>query len=126
MMATNRINKSINEHIGLVLDEYNKTFDLLDAYDHKTLICPEGTYYGGYESLEEAAAELLYMLVKEYKYNKRDAAIGFLKFLDLNNALFIEGKKRISDASLVALIVMIDKSKDEERGQIIKLVRNCM
>lgn len=125
-METNKINECLTEHTTLVLDEYNKTMDLLDAYDHKTLICPEGTYYDGYESLEEAAAELLYMLVKKYKYNKRDAAIGFLKFLDLNNALFIEGKKRISDASLVALIVMIDKSKDEEREQIIKLVRNCM
>lgn len=125
-MGINKINDCSNEQITLIMDEYNKTLDLLDAYDHKTLICPKGAYYDEYESLEAAAAEILYMLVKEYKYNKRDAAIVFFKFLDLNNALFIEGKKKISDASLVALIVMIDKSKDEERGQIIKLVRNCM
>ena len=64
-----------------VLEEYKKTLDLLDAYDHNKLIRPEGTYYDGYESLEEAEAVILYMLVKESskdKFHMQDAAIGFL------------------------------------------------
>lgn len=112
-----------------VLEEYKKTLDLLDAYDHNTLIRPEGTYYDGYESLEEAAAEILYMLVKESskdKFHMQDAAIGFLKFLDLNNALFINEEKRISDTLLIALIMMIDKSREEEKETIINLVINCL
>ena len=112
-----------------VLEEYKKTLDLLDAYDHNTQIRPEGTYYDGYESLEEAAAEILYMLVKESskdKFHMQDAAIGFLKFLDLNNALFINEEKRISDTLLIALIMMIDKSREEEKETIINLVINCL
>lgn len=112
-----------------VLEEYKKTLDLLDAYDHNKLIRPEGTYYDGYESLEEAAAEILYMLVKESskdKFHMQDAAIGFLKFLDLNNALFINEEKRISDTFLIALIMMIDKSREEEKETIINLVINCL
>ena len=117
------------EKMPLVLEEYKKTLDILDAYDHKTLTRPEGPYYDGHESLEEAAAEVLYMLAKgsdESEVYMQDAAMGFLLFLNLNNALFINGQKRISDALLIALIMMIHRSREEEKEMMISLVMTCI
>jgi len=54
------------------------------------------------------------------------AAIKFLLFLDWNDTLFVDEEKRISDALLVALILVIEKSRDEDREMIIKTVLNCM
>ena len=70
---------------------------IIDAYDHKTLIRSGGTYYDGNETIEEAAISLLYNMIKDPSWcdcNKRIAAIQFLLFLELNNALIIDGKKR--------------------------------
>lgn len=72
--------------------------------------------FGGedvYKSLEEKAANLLYFVTKNHSFfdgNKRIAATMFLYFLDKNDALFYEGKKRIEDATLVALTIMIAES----------------
>ena len=60
-----------------------------------------------YPSLEEKAANLLYFMIKDHPYAdgcKRIAASLFLEFLDKNNALFQEGKKRLSDGTLVAIV----------------------
>ena len=54
------------------------------------------------------------------------AAIKFLLFLDWNYALFIGGGKRIRDALLVALILVIEKSIDEEREMIIRTALHCI
>lgn len=68
--------------------------------------------FGGedvYKSLEEKAANLLYFVTKNHSFfdgNKRIAATMFLYFLDKNDALFYEGKKRIEDATLVALTII--------------------
>ena len=53
-------------------------------------------------------------------------SMGFLLFLNLNNALFINGQKRISDALLIALIMMIHRSREEEKEMIISLVMTCI
>ena len=50
----------------------------------------------------------------------------FLYFLDKNMALFYEGRKRIEDATLVALTIMIAESQPEEKEMMISLVMNCM
>ena len=52
--------------------------------------------------------------------------IKFLLFLDWNDALFIDGEKRISDALLAALILMIEKSRDEDKEMIIRTALNCI
>ena len=70
-----------------------------------------------YESLEEKAANLLY---------KRIAATMFLYFLDKNNALFVDGKKKIGDSTLVALTIMIAESRPEEKEMMISVIMNCM
>ncbi len=88
--------------------------------------------FGGmdvYESLEEKAANLLYFVTKNHSFfdgNKRIAATMFLYFLDKNDALFVDGQKKIEDATLVALTIMIAESRPEEKEMMISVVMNCM
>ena len=88
--------------------------------------------FGGsdlYQSLEEKAAHLLYFITKNHSFydgNKRIAATMFSYFLDKNGALFSEGKKRIEDATLVALTIMIAESRAEEKEMMVSVVMNCM
>ena len=88
--------------------------------------------FGGedvYKSLEEKAANLLYFVTKNHSFfdgNKRIAATMFLYFLDKNDALFYEGKKRIEDATLVALTIMIAESRSEEKEIMVSVVMNCI
>ena len=82
-----------------------------------------------YESLEEKAANLLYFVTKNHSFfdgNKRIAATMFLYFLDKNNTLFVDGRKMIEDATLVALTIMIAESRPEEKEMMISVVMNCM
>ena len=82
-----------------------------------------------YESLEEKAANLLYLVTKNHSFfdgNKRIAATMFLYFLDKNEVLFIDGQKKIEDAALVALTIMIAESRPEEKEMMISVVMNCM
>ena len=88
--------------------------------------------FGGndvYKSLEEKAANLLYLVTKNHSFydgNKRIAATMFLYFLDKNDALFYKGQKRIEDATLVALTIMIAESRAEEKEMMVSVVMNCM
>ena len=88
--------------------------------------------FGGkdlYPSLEEKAANLLYFVTKNHSFadgNKRIAATMFLYFLDKNKALFVEGSKRITDFTLVALTIMIAESKPEEKEMMVSVIMNCM
>jgi len=138
------------------VNEYTDALILLDQYDHQTLSKPEGstpvyriTYeecvqmvgqmkdsfetdvFGqdAYPSLEEKAANLLYFMIKDHPYAdgcKRIAASLFLEFLDKNNALFLDGEKRLSDGTLVAITLMIAESKPEEKEVMVKLVMNLL
>lgn len=86
--------------------------------------------FGGqeiYPSLQEKAANLLYLVIKNHAFldgNKRIAATMFLYFLDRNGALFVNGRKAIDDSTLVAVTVMIAESKPEEKDIMIALVVN--
>ena len=88
--------------------------------------------FGGsdvYPSLEEKAANLLYFVTKNHSFydgNKRIAAAMFLYFLNKNGALFYNGQKRIEDATLVALTIMIAESRAEEKEMMVSVVTNCI
>ena len=88
--------------------------------------------FGGqdvYPTLEEKAANLLYLITKNHSFsdgNKRIAAALFLYFLDKNNALFIDGKKVIDDYTLVAVTIMTAESKPDEKDTMIKLIMNFL
>ena len=79
-----------------------------------------------YPSIEEKAAMLLYLVVKNHSFvdgNKRIAATLFLWFMQNNGILYRpDGTKRISDASLVALTLMIAESHTDEMDTMIKVV----
>ena len=89
--------------------------------------------FGGqdiYPSIEEKAANLLYLITKNHSFsdgNKRIAAAMFLYFLDRNGMLFnYEGNKLIDDHTLVALTIMIAESRPEEKEIMISVIMNCI
>ena len=89
--------------------------------------------FGGvdlYPSVEEKAAMLLYLVVKNHSFsdgNKRIAAMLFLWFMDNNRVLYgPDGHKRIADNTLVAITLMIAESKPEEKDVIVKVVVNLI
>ena len=128
-MEENRVVEINKEKTEMIQEAYKCTLELLDAYDHQTLIRPEGTYYDGNESIEEVAVNMLYDMIKNpvwYDCDKQMAAIKFLLFLEWNNALFVNGEKRISDTLLAALILMIEKSRDEDKEMIIRMALNLV
>lgn len=79
-----------------------------------------------YPSIEEKAAMLLYLVVKNHSFvdgNKRIAATLFLWFMENNGILYRpDGTKRIADASLVALTLMIAESRTDEMDTMVKVV----
>ena len=89
--------------------------------------------FGGeelYPSVEEKAAVLLYLVVKNHSFsdgNKRIAAMLFLWFMENNGILYSEdGHKRIADNTLVALTLMIAESRTEEKDVMVKVVINLI
>jgi prophage maintenance system killer protein len=83
-----------------------------------------------YPSIEEKAANLLYLVTKNHSFvdgNKRIAAFLFLYFMERNGILYNEnGDKRIADNALVALTLMIAISKPDEKETIIKIIVNLI
>ena len=83
-----------------------------------------------YPSVEEKAAMLLYLVVKNHSFsdgNKRIAAMLFLWFMEKNGILYGEdGRKRIADNTLVALTLMIAESRTEEKDVMVKVVVNLI
>ena len=83
-----------------------------------------------YPSVEEKAAMLLYLVVKNHSFsdgNKRIAATLFLWFMENNRILYsADGHKRIADNALVALTLMIAESKTEEMDMMVKVVVNLI
>ena len=83
-----------------------------------------------YPSLEEKAAMLLYLAIKNHSFidgNKRIAAAIFLMYLSKNNFLYnSDGEKRIADNALVAICLMIAASDPKEKDIIKKVVVNLI
>ena len=84
--------------------------------------------FGGnelYPTLEEKAATLLYLIVKNHSFldgNKRIGASCFLYFLDKNSLLYDDlGCTIIDDATLFALTLLIAESKPEEMDTVKKV-----
>ncbi len=83
-----------------------------------------------YPSVEEKAAMLLYLVVKNHSFsdgNKRIAAFLFLWFLAGNGILYKpDGSALIGNNTLVALTLMIAESRPEEMEVMIKVVVNLI
>lgn len=85
--------------------------------------------FGGdelYPSIEEKAANLLYLVVKNHAFsdgNKRIGAALFITFLAGNNAIYrSDGSKRIADNALVALTLLIAESRPQDKDTIVKVI----
>ena len=82
-----------------------------------------------YPSVEEKAANLLYFIVKDHPFIdgcKRIAASIFIYFLNQNNLLFRDGKKIISESTLVAITLLLAESKPEEKEIMVKVIMNFL
>lgn len=79
-----------------------------------------------YPTLEEKAAMLLYLVVKNHSFidgNKRIAASCFLYFLNRNNMLYTsDGAPIIDDATLFALTLLIAESNPTEKDTIKQVI----
>lgn len=79
-----------------------------------------------YESIEEKAATLLYLIVKNHSFvdgNKRIAAACFLYFLEKNKLLYTAGQQPvISNEALAALTLFVATSKPEEMETVKQLI----
>ena len=83
-----------------------------------------------YPGIEEKAAMLLYLVVKNHSFsdgNKRIAAFLFLWFLEKNGILYkTNGSRLIENNALVALTLMIAESRTEEKDMMVKVVVNLI
>lgn len=82
-----------------------------------------------YKSIEEKAANFLYLIIKNHVFidgNKRIGATLFLYFLDYYNILYRNDKKTIDDNTLVAITLLIAQSNPKEKEILIDLVMNFL
>ena len=82
-----------------------------------------------YPSIEEKAANFLYLIVKNHVFadgNKRIAATLFIYFLNFYRILYINGKQTIDNNTLAALTLLIAESNPREKEVIIDLVMNFL
>ena len=82
-----------------------------------------------YKSIEEKAANFLYLIVKNHVFtdgNKRIAATLFIYFLNYYGILYKNGKQIIDNNTLAALTLLIAESNPKEKQVIIDLVMNFL
>ncbi|MBR6098546.1 virulence protein RhuM/Fic/DOC family protein [bacterium] len=82
-----------------------------------------------YPTLEEKAAMLLYLIVKNHSFadgNKRIGASCFLYFLNQNNILYKNDKPILDNATLFALTLLIATSKPEEMETVKQIVLSVL
>ncbi|MBR5662999.1 MAG: virulence protein RhuM/Fic/DOC family protein [Bacilli bacterium] len=82
-----------------------------------------------YPTVEEKAANFLYLITKNHVFidgNKRIAATLFIYFLNFYNILFKKNEKIIDNNTLVALTLLIAQSNPKEKEILIDLVMNFL
>ncbi len=102
-----------NEGLKSIINTLYQTFDGKDVY----------------HSLEEKAANFLYLTVKNHVFidgNKRIAATLFIYFLQYYNMLYKGDKRIIDNNTLASLTILIAESNPEEKDILINLVTNFL
>ena len=113
-----------NSDSNLFAIERNKELDSIinavyQSFDGKDL----------YISIEEKAANFLYLIVKDHVFidgNKRIGATLFIYFLGYYNLLYKDGKQIIDNNTLVAITLLIAQSNPKEKNILIDLVMNFL
>lgn len=102
-----------NEGLKEILGTIYQTFDGKDLYP----------------SIEEKAANLLYLVTKNHVFidgNKRIAATLFIYFLNRYDILYKNNEKLIDNNTLVALTILIAESNPKEKNILVDLVMNFL
>ena len=82
-----------------------------------------------YPTIEEKAANFLYLITKNHTFidgNKRIAATLFIYFLEFYNILYNENGKIIDNNTLVAITLLIAQYNPKEKDILIDLVMNFL
>lgn len=112
---------------------YHNDSDLFALERNEGLKAIIGTVYQSfdgkdlYPSIEEKAANFLYLIIKNHTFidgNKRIAATLFIYFLKFYNILFNNDKPVIDNNTLVAMTLLIAQSNPKEKEILIDLVMN--
>jgi len=122
-----------DECLNIINDMKNDNDSLLFGRQKESsfISCIETIYqtYNGknlYQTIEEKASVLLYLIVKNHTFidgNKRIGALIFLYYLNKNNLL---SKSKVNDKMLVALTLLIAQSQPKEKDILIDLVINFL
>ena len=82
-----------------------------------------------YSSIQEKAANFLYLITKNHTFidgNKRIAATLFIYFLEFYGILYNENEQVIDNNTLVAVTLLIAQSDPKEKDILIDLVMNFL
>ena len=115
--------------------KFNNDSDLFALERNKGLQEIIGTIYQSfdgndlYPTIEEKAANFLYLIIKNQTFidgNKRIAATLFIYFLKFYNILYNESIQVIDNNTLVAITLLIAQSNPKEKNILIDLVMNFL
>ena len=93
--------------------------NLYQSFDYKDI----------YETIEEKAANFLYLVVKNHVFidgNKRIAAVLFIYFLQYYKILYKNNKQVIDNNTLTALTLLVAQSNPKEKDIITDLIVNFL
>ncbi len=115
--------------------KFNSDSDLFALERNEGLKSIIGTIYQSfdsndlYPSVQEKAANFLYLITKNHTFidgNKRIAATLFIYFLEFYNILYNENGQVIDNNTLVAITLLIAESNPKEKDILIDLVMNFL
>ena len=83
-----------------------------------------------YPSMEDKAANLLYLIIKGHPFsdgNKRTGAFLFIYYLDKTNKINRKnGERKINDNALTALALLIAESHPNEKDTMVKITKSLL
>ena len=115
--------------------KFNSDSDLFALERNEGLKSIIGAIYQSYDgadlypTIEEKAANFLYLITKNHTFidgNKRIAATLFIYFLEVNSILYKDNRQVIDNNTLVALTLLIAQSNPKEKDILIDLVMNFL
>ena len=102
-----------NQGLKSIIDNIYSSFDGKDLYS----------------TIEEKAANFLYLITKNHTFidgNKRIAATLFIYFLEFYNLLYNDNGRVIDNNTLVAITLLIAQSNPKEKDILVDLVMNFL